>query len=172
MDPGNLSTIPQNLNAPSMTGAAITTLSTLIGVIVGGLITYLVTFERQKYELRRDTYLAFIGFRIKGSYPSSVEWIEDRQFRQDLLLAKYKIDLIGSARIKEISSRAVAALFPDIQIVEDRYKTWPVLTKVEKVITAIDYPGRWGAFQKICDNELKPAIQKELESWWQFWRRG
>jgi hypothetical protein len=144
--------------AQPLTNTLIVSGSALFGALVGGSITYFVAYKRQKYELRRDAYLAFIELRIKGSYPSPVGWTKDPLFSRELLLARYKIDLIGSKNIKNTVNKMVGTLFPDAPI-DDEYKP----------ITPLENPSeRWDAFKNICDQELKPAIQKELESWWPF----
>lgn len=164
--PHNLTIINQ-LSQP-LTNTLIVSGSALFGALVGGSITYFVAYKRQKYELRRDAYLAFIDLRIKGGYPSPVGWTKDPLFSRELYLAKYKIDLIGSKQIKEISTKMVLALYPDSQIVDDEYKPKTTPTSVEKATVMLDISGRWNKFKDICDEELKPAIQKELESWWPF----
>jgi len=146
----------------------INTLITLFAVLVGGLITYLVAYKRQKYELRRDAYLAFIGLRIKGSHPTFVEWTKNSRFREELFLAWYKIDLIGSKCIKKISTKMVLTLFPKAEIIDDKYKIWYSLTETERAHKVFDIEGSWNEFKNICDYELKPEIKKELESWWPF----
>ena len=149
--------------------------SAIIGALVGGLMTYLTAIKKLKYESRRDAYLAFLDLRIKGNYPIPGGRATDLQFIQELLLAQNKIDLIGSERIKEISLRAIVALYPNMKFGNEKYKTRDNLTKDEIVIKLtkeLDVLDRWKAFENICDNELKPVIQKELESRWQFWKRG
>ena len=61
-------------NAAMATPWYITTGAALLGALVGGIITYLVAYKGQKYELRRDAYLALIELRIRGGYPSPVGW--------------------------------------------------------------------------------------------------
>jgi hypothetical protein len=163
--PHNLMIVNQ-LSQP-LINTVIVFVSALLGAIIGGLTTYFVAYRRQKYELRRDAYLAFIDLRIKGGYPSPVGWTKDPLFSRELFLAKYKIDLIGSKQIKEISTKMVLALYPNAQIIDDEYKPKETPTEVE-ILAATLSNSRWDAFKNICDKELKPAIQKELESWWPF----
>ena len=160
-------TIVNQLSQP-LTNTLIVSGSALFGALVGGSITYFVTYKRQKYELRRDAYLALIELRIKGGYPSTVGWTKDPLFSRELYFSKYRIDLIGSKQIKEISAKMILALYPDSQIIDDEYKPKVTLTNVEKAKMVLDVSGRWKAFITICDTELKPAIQEEFESWWPF----
>lgn len=133
----------------------------LLGALVGGAATYLIGYKQRIYELRRDAYLAFIELRIKGSYPSPKNWTKDPLFSRELFLAKYKIDLIGSKKIKKIVNEMVGSLYPDAPGIEEKYK--PTI--------AIDDPDkRWAAFTTRCDEILKPTIQEELEDWWPFER--
>ncbi|MDD2835606.1 MAG: hypothetical protein PHY05_05595 [Methanothrix sp.] len=157
-----------NQLSPPLTNTLIVSGSALFGALVGGSITYFVAYKRQKYELRRDAYLAFIDLRIKGSHPSPVGWTKDPFFSRELFLAKYKIDLIGCNQIKELSTKMILALYPDAPIIDDEYKPTATLTEGEKAKMMLDTTGRWNTFKNICDKELKPAIQKELESWWPF----
>lgn len=157
-----------NQLAQPLTNTLIISGSALLGALVGGSITYFVTYKRQKYELRRDAYLAFIELRIKGNYPSPLGWTKDPLFSRELFFAKYRIDLIGSKQIKEISAKMILALYPDSQIIDDGYKPRVTFTDVEKAEMMLDVSGRWNAFKTICDIELKPAIQEEFESWWPF----
>ena len=100
-----------------------TLLSALLGALVGGTATYWIGYKQRIYDLRRDAYLDFIELRIKGSYPSPHGWKLDRNphFSRDLFLAKYKIDLIGSKRIKKIANGMIGALYPDAPV-EEEYK--------------------------------------------------
>jgi hypothetical protein len=135
--------------------------SALLGAFVGGAATYLIGYKQRIYELRRDAYLAFIELRITGSHPSPKQWTKEPLFSRDLLIAKYKIELIGSEEIKEIVNEMVGLLYPDAPDIEEKYKPSP----------AIDDPDeRWKAFAALCDEKLKPTIQKELEEWWPFER--
>lgn len=155
--------------APAINNSIITAISALIGAIIGGSVTYLVAHKRQKYELRRDAYLAFLECRIEGCCPSPIGWTEISTFSQELLLAKYKIDLVGSKRIKVIAARAVRALYPNAKFIgEGEDDKREVLSCPEKFKLELRYQRRWEAFETICDNQLKPAVQDELENWWPF----
>lgn len=139
---------------------AITTLlSALLGAMVGGAVTYWIGCKQRTYELRRDAYLAFIELRIKGGYPSPQGWKlgHNPHFSRDLFLAKYKIDLIGSEKIKGIVNAMIGALYPDAPDIEEEYKP---TSRIE------DDDARWNTFTTKCDRELKPAIKMELEEWW------
>lgn len=153
---------------PTITGSVITATSALLGAIVGGSITYLVAYKRQKYELRRDAYLAFLNLRIEGCYPSQIGWTKTPTFSRELFLAKYKIDLIGSKQIKVITARAIRALYPNAKLIGEGYDIEVPSLDKEKIVSELDTKGRWSAFETICDNELKPAVQEELENWWPF----
>lgn len=154
---------------PTMSNSIITAISALIGAIIGGSVTYLVAYKRQKYELRRDAYLAFLECRIEGCYPSPIGWTKIPTFSQELFLAKYKIDLVGSKRIKVIAARAVRALYPNAKFIgegEDDKKIFA--SNIEKITSELDIQRRWNEFEAICDDQLKPAVQDELENWWPF----
>jgi hypothetical protein len=172
----NISTIPQNLTivnqmAPSMANTVIAALSALFGALVGGSVTYLVAYKRQKYELRREAYLAFLELRIEGNFPNPVEWTKIRTFSQKLFLAKYKIDLVGSKRISEIASKALYTLYPEEEIFGDNIYTDMNKTfssDLERKTLELQILHRWFAFITICDEELKPAIKEELRMWQPF----
>jgi hypothetical protein len=154
---------------PTINNSIITAISALIGAIIGGSVTYLVAYKRQKYELRRDAYLAFLECRIEGCYPSPIEWTKIPTFSRELLLAKYKIDLVGSKNIKVIAAVAVRALYPNAKFIgEGEDDKREVLSNIEKLTSELDIQRRWKAFETICDNKLKPAVQEELENWWPF----
>lgn len=161
--PYNLTII--NLLTPPSTTPLIVFGSTLLGAFAGGAITYFVAYQRQKYELRRDAYFAFLDLLIEGRYPGSTVWSKNPQFKRDLYIAHSKIDLTGSKKIKEISTKMILTLYPDIQ-------TLKTLTMSEKATEALQFntPDKWKAFENICDEDLKPAIRRELERWWQFWK--
>lgn len=153
-------TIVNQLSQP-FTNTLIVSGSALFGALVGGSITYFVAYRRQKYELRRDAYLALIELRISGNYPSPAGWRLDHNphFSRDLYFAKYRIDMIGSKKIKRIANEMIGLLYQDGTDIEEEYRP----------STRIEEPeARWTAFKAKCDNELKPAVQKELESWWPF----
>jgi hypothetical protein len=100
--------------------------------------------------------LAFFDLRIKGGSPT----------HNELYIAKSKIDLIGSKEIRKIADEMVLALYPLSQIVEDN--NTENLTCVEKAAAMMPDARRKALFEHICDTKLKPAIRKELESWWLF----
>jgi hypothetical protein len=145
---------------PQPINVLITAGSALFGAAIGGSVTYFVAYKRQKYELRRDAYLALIELRIKGSYPSPVGWRLDRNptFSREIFFAKYKIDMIGSKKIKKIANEMVGLLYPNSEIEEEYRPSEPIEEPQE----------RWDAFKHKCDTELKPAIKEELEGWWPF----
>jgi len=148
-------TIVNQLMQPSSTPLIIFGCA-LFGAIAGGVITYIVTYQRQKYEVRRDAYFAFLDFGIEGRYP------QDPQFKRDLLIAQSKIELIGSKQIKEVSTKMVHTLYPDVQ----------TLTMVEKVVELCQFntSDKWEAFEHICNEDFKPTLRKELGRWWRFWK--
>lgn len=117
-----------------------------IGVLLGDFREY----KKQKYKLRYEGYRAFSDLCIKGTIPSHFGWMNDPLFRQEFCLAKHNIDLNGSKQIKEILNKMEHKLYP------------ATAAEMDKVID------RASIFRTIFANELKPAMQKELESWWNY----
>lgn len=79
----------------------------------------------------------------------------------EFFLAKYKIDLIGSQKIKRTVNAMIGASYPDVPDIDEEYKP----------SSRIDDDERWKTFKTRRDEELKPAIKKSLKIWWPFERR-